>query len=75
MSGGRSGPTRGASSRFGQSGPKRGRGRGRYVCFGGMNVLYNSEGYEYPVDDYGQIYVPLEAEPTDAGVTQEEKEK
>ena len=37
-----------------------------------MNVLYDSEGYEYPVDDYGQIYVPLEVEPADAIVIEEE---
>ena len=24
-----------------------------------MNVLYNDEGNEYPVDDAGQLYVPL----------------
>ena len=40
-----------------------------------MNVLYDSEGYEYPVDDYGQIYVPLDAEQTDARVNEEEKRK
>ena len=40
-----------------------------------MNALYDLEGYEYPVDDYGQIYVLLEAELTDAGVAEEEKEK
>ena len=37
-----------------------------------MNVLYDSERYEYPVDDYRQIYVPLEAEQTDAWVNEEE---
>ena len=25
-----------------------------------MNVLYHADGDEYPVDDYGQIYIPLE---------------
>ena len=64
MSGGSSGPTRGSSSKSGQSGPRRGRGRGQHVLFGGMNVVYDSEGYEYPVDDYGQIYVPLESKQT-----------
>ena len=43
--------------------------------FGGMNVLYDSKGYEYPMDDYGQIYVLLEAKPTDAGVIEEETNK
>ena len=40
-----------------------------------MNVLYDSEGYKYLVDDYVQIYVLLEAEPTDAGAIEEEKIK
>ena len=37
--------------------------------------MYVSEGYEYPNDDYGQIYVPLEVEQADAIVIEEEKEK
>ena len=40
-----------------------------------MNALYDSEGYEYPVDDYGQIYVLLESEPADALGIEEEKVK
>ena len=32
-------------------------------------------GMNIPVDDYGQIYVLLEAEPTDAIVIEEEKIK
>ena len=40
-----------------------------------MNVLYDLECHEYPADDYRQIYVPLEAEPTDAGATEEETKK
>ena len=40
-----------------------------------MNVLYDSEGYKYPMDDYGHIYVPLESEPTAASVTEEGKIK
>ena len=40
-----------------------------------MNVLYDSDGYKYPMDDYRQIYVQLEAEPTYAGVSEEEKQK
>ena len=40
-----------------------------------MNVLYDFEGYKYLVDDYGQIYVLLESEPTDAGATKKEKIK
>ena len=35
-------------------GPKRG-GKGRHVWFAGMNVLYDSEGCEYPIDDYDKF--------------------
>ena len=39
----------------------RGRGRGgRQVRFSGLSVLYDDEGNQYPVDDAGQLYVPLE---------------
>ena len=42
----------------------------------GMNVLYDSEGCEYPIDDYGQVYVPFELEPAGAtGVIEEETPK
>ena len=40
-----------------------------------MNVLYDSEGIEYPVDDYGQVYVPFELEQSGAGETEVAKEK
>ena len=68
-------PSRGGLSKSGQKGP-RGRGRGRTVRFGGLNVLYDEAGNEYPVDDAGQLYVPLrfETEVTE-GVIEEEKEK
>ena len=36
-----------------------------------MNVLYGEEGYEYPIDDYGQMYVPLQPEQTAAEVNEE----
>ena len=64
MSGSGTTLTRGTSSKSGRTGPGRSRGRGRHVRFAGFNVLYDSEGQEYPVDDYGQIYVPLESELT-----------
>ena len=60
---GNAGPSRGTFSQSGQKGP-RGRGRGRSVRFGGLNVLYDEAGNEYPVDDAGQLYVPLGFEPT-----------
>ena len=37
-----------------------------------MNVLYDSEGIEYPVDDYGQGYVPFELEQSGARETEVE---
>ena len=52
-------PSRGRTSQSGQSGP-RNRGRGRQVRFGGLSVLYDDEGNSYPIDDAGQLYVPLE---------------
>lgn len=44
-----------------------GTNRGRVtqrVRFGRLNVLYDEEGYEYPIDDEDHIYVPLESEQT-----------
>ena len=40
-----------------------------------MNVLYDSQGIEYIVDDYGQVYVLFELKQTNAGVTEEENTK
>ena len=46
----------------------RGRGRGnRQVRFSGLSVLYDDEGNQYPVDDAGQLYVPLELGQTAVG--------
>ena len=46
------------------------RGRGRQVRFGAFNVLYDEDGNSYPVDDAGQLYIPLELaqDAGDAGV-------
>ena len=74
MSGSGTTLTRSTSSKSGRTGPGRSRGHGRHVRFAGFNVLYDSEGQEYPVDDYGQIYVPLESE-HDGGEDQVEDEK
>ena len=57
---GSAGPSRGKFSQSGHKGPQRGRGRGRQVRFSALNVLYDEDGYEYPVDDAGQLYVPLD---------------
>ena len=75
LSGGSSGPSRRSSFKSGQSGPKRGKGRGRQVRFWGINVMYDEEGNEYPIDDYGQIYGPLGFEQAIAEDTQEKKSK
>ena len=66
---------RASSFKSGQSGPRRGRGRGRQVRFGGLNVVYDEEGYEYPIDNFGQIYVPLEFGQTVAEELQAVKKK
>ena len=67
--------SRGGLSKSGHKGP-RGRGRGRTVRFGGLNVLYDEAGNEYPVDDVCQLYVPLgyETEATEVMI-EEEKQK
>ena len=31
------------------------------MCFSALSVLYDDEGNAYPVDDAGQLYVPLES--------------
>ena len=42
----------------------------------GSNVMYDFEGHEYPVDDYGQIYILLESEFTGGKESvEDEKEK
>ena len=40
-----------------------------------MTVVDGAYGYEYPVDDYGQIYAPLEIVQTAVGQEQEENGK
>ena len=71
---GNAGPSRGNFSQSGRKGP-RSRGRARQVRFGGLNVLYDEDGNSYPVDDAGQLYVPLDYGQTadDPVVTEEEK--
>ena len=38
-------------------------------------MIYDSEGYEYPIDEYGQNYVPHQAKLVDAMVIEEERNK
>ena len=64
--------SRGTFSKSGHKGPHRGRGRGRQVRFAGLNVLYDDEGNSYPIDDAGQLYVPLDFGQTVAESTEEE---
>ena len=40
--------------------------------FSALNVLYDDEGNAYPVDDAGQLYVPLEFAQTVDGSAEEE---
>ena len=54
------GSSRGTFVKSGHKGPQRGRGRGRQVRFSGLNVLYDDEGNSYPIDETGQLYVPLD---------------
>ena len=75
LSGGSSGPTCGNSFKSGQSGSRRGRGRGRQVRFGGLNGVYDEEGYEYPIDNFGQLYVPRKFEQIATEEVQVQKEK
>ena len=66
------GSSRGKFSLSGQKGPQRGRGRGRQARFSALNLLYDGDGNEYPVDDAGQLYVPLDSVQDVAGEAQEE---
>ena len=54
--------SRGTFVKSGQKGPQHGRGRGRQIRFSGLNVLYDEEGNSYPIDESGQLYVPLDFE-------------
>ena len=64
-------PSHGGFSKSGQKGPKS-RGRGRSVRVSALNVLYDDEGNVYPVDDAGQLYVPLESVQTVGESAEEE---
>ena len=68
-----SGPFRGKTSQSVQKGT-RGRGRGgRPVRFSGLNVVYDEQGNQYPIDDAGQLYVPLETVQAVGESAEEEK--
>ena len=47
-------------SRFVQRGTSSNRSRGRRTCFSGLNVVYDGEGQEYPIDDNEVIYIPTD---------------
>ena len=40
--------------------PPGNRSKGRRSRFSGLNVVYDAEGQEYPVDDNGIIYIPAD---------------
>ena len=40
-----------------------------------MNVLYDAKGYEYPINEYGHTYVPLEMGQAVTGPEQDENIK
>ena len=45
-----------------QRGTRHGWGNSWRVKFSGLNVAYDKEGYDYPVDDEGRIYIPLDSQ-------------
>ena len=46
------------------------------VRFGALNMLYDEDGNSYPVDDVGQLYIPLElAQDVDDSEFEEKKTK
>ena len=47
-------------SRFVHRGTTSNRSRGRHTRFSGLNVVYDAEGQEYPVDDNEVIYIPAD---------------
>ena len=47
-------------SRFMQRGTSSNRSRGWRTRFSRLNVVYDAEGQEYPVDDNGVIYIPTD---------------
>ena len=57
-------------SRFVHRGTSSNRSRGRRTHFSGLNVVYDAEGQEYPVDDNGVIYIPVD-EQTGADVEEQ----
>ena len=38
-------------------GTRRGWGSSRRARFSGLNVVYDDEGYDYPIDEEGRIYI------------------
>ena len=43
-----------------QRGTRHGRGGSRRARSSGLNAVYNDEGYDYPIDDEGRIYIPMD---------------
>ena len=58
---GNAGPSHGTFSQSAQKGTRGRESGGRLVRFNELSVLYDDEGNQYPIDDVGQLYVPLES--------------
>ena len=43
-----------------QRGTRLGRGSSQRARFSGLNIVYDDEGYDYPIDDEGRIYIPMD---------------
>ena len=67
-------PPGGNQSRFVHQGTSGNRSRGRRTRFSGLNVVYDAEGQEYPVDDSGMIYIPAD-EQTDADAEEQPQQE
>ena len=55
-------------------GINRNRSREQRTHFSGLNVVYDAEGQEYPVDDSGMIYIPAD-EQTDADAEEQPQQE
>ena len=64
----------GQQSGFVHRGTAGNRSRGRRTRFSGLNVVYDAEGNEYPVDDTGTLYFPEDEQAGAEGEEQNQQE-